>query len=172
MGMFDDYLTTGSMFGDNSSSLTPQQFYNPANSSGSFQMPGKVGGLPSGLYDPRFGGSSAISSVAKQKDGNRFMEGWNNIFKDYGDAIGGSMNVLGGLSSIYGVFKNLGLQEDAFEHRKSMDLKNYAAQRQMYQNHLENRWKINSGFMRSRGKDPSSEFGTLSEYTAQRQIPA
>ena len=142
--------------------------------------PGVQTDVLQGLY-PTVNNSAGIMSPASpnfvqpfaaEPGGGGFWKGLDNIFGEYGNVIGGGMNVLGGLSSIYGMFKNLGLAEDAFEHRKTMDLKNYAAQRQMYANHLEDRWKINSGFMRSRGKDPTCEFGTLAQYTADRQIPA
>ena len=134
--------------------LSPQAFYSPTSGAGG------IGGSP-------------IPNITNLTS-NSNLPWWdkaNNIFGEYGDLIGGGLGILSTGAGIWGLINSERRADKAFEHRRAMDLKNYAAQRQMYANHLESRYNINRGARQARGLDDSG-YGTLAQYTEARQIPA
>jgi hypothetical protein len=85
--------------------------------------------------------------------------------------LGGWGNALGGLNALFSMYtgwKSMGLAEDQLDFQKNMFNKNYAAQRQDYENQLRDRWAARNASAELNGRSFQSEQAFLN----QRNIPA
>ena len=100
---------------------------------------------------------------------------WWNQFTGFlgSEGFGNFMNAFDMAGSFYNMREMLGLSKESFRHRKSMDLKNYAATRKDYENTLRRQWEVKRSAYQAHGKDiANSQWGSWDAFRDARQIPA